>query len=101
LIEESDILLLLATELEGENNYVRMWTCIENYLLSTDIKTARVMKSGSSLLSSKCEDRDSFIGFYSKIKGILHKLTKVNSIAAKDNVLLKAYFLMAIEMAEL
>jgi len=55
------------------------------------------MKNWSSLLLSKCEDRDSFLSFYSKTQGILHKLNKGNSISAKDDVFPKAYFSMAIE----
>jgi len=49
----------------------------------------------------KCEDCDLFLSFYSKTKEIIHKLTKGNSIAAKDSVFLKAYLLMAIEAKEL
>lgn len=36
-----------------------------------------------------------------KTKGIIHKLNKGNLIVAKDNVFLKAYFSMAIEVTEL
>jgi len=39
--------------------------------------------------------------FYSKTKGIFHKITKGNSITVKGDVFLKAYFLMAIEAKEL
>jgi len=42
-IEESDILSFLAMELDEENNCARVWTRIEKYLLSTYIKTVRVM----------------------------------------------------------
>ena len=59
------------------------------------------MTNWSSLLSTKYEDCDSFLSFYSKTKGILHKLTKGNFIAAKDDVFLKAYLSMAIETKEL
>jgi len=100
-IEESNILSFLATELDVENNYARVWTQIEKHLLSTGIKTTWVMTNWSSLLSSKCEDRDSFLSFYSKTKGIIHKLTKGTSIAAKDNVFLEAYLSMEIETTEL
>jgi len=57
------------------------------------------MTHWNSLLS-KCQDRDSFSSFYSKTKGIMHKLHKGNLIATKDNVFLKAYFSMAIEATE-
>jgi len=59
------------------------------------------MTNWSSLLSSKCEGRDSLLTFYSKTKCILHKLTKGDLISAKDVVFLKAYFLMAVEVTEL
>lgn len=39
--------------------------------------------------------------FYSKTKGILHKITRGNSITIKGDVFLKAYFLMAIEAKDL
>ena len=87
--------------MDGENNYAKVWTRIECHLLPTNIKTARIMTNWSSLLSTKCEDWDSFLSFYSKTKGILHKLTKGNSITAKGDVFLKAYFSMAISAKEL
>jgi len=59
------------------------------------------MTNWSSLLSSKCEDRDYFLSFHLKTKGILHKLTKGNSIATKCDVFLKAYFSMVIKAKEL
>jgi len=78
-----------------------VWTKIECHLSSTNIETGRVITNWSSLLSKKCEDSDLFLDFYRKTKGILNKLTRVNSIAAKDKVFLKAYFSMAIEAKEL
>jgi len=78
-----------------------LWTRIEKHVLSTDINTARVLTNWSSLLSSKYEDHDSFSSFYSKIKGILHKLNKGNSIAVKDDIFFKGYFFMAVEATEL
>jgi len=78
-----------------------VWTQIEKHFSSTDINIACVMTNWSSLLSSKCEDRDSFLSFYSNTKVILHKLTKGNLIATKDNVFLRAYFSMTIESTEL
>ena len=54
-----------------------------------------------SLLSTKCKDWDSFLSFCSKDKEILHKLTKGNSISAKDDIFLKVYSSIAIEAKEL
>ena len=59
------------------------------------------MTHWSSLLSSTCEDRDSFLSFYSKTKGILHKSNKGKLIVAKDDVFLKACFSIVIEATEL
>ena len=59
------------------------------------------MTNWSSLLSTKCEDRDSFLSFYLKTKWILHKLTKGHSIVYKDAIFLKTYFSMDIEAKEL
>ena len=42
-IKESDILSFLATELDGENNCVKVWDRIERHLSSTDINMARIM----------------------------------------------------------
>ena len=100
-IEESDVLSFLATELDREKNCAKVWARIERHLSPTDIKTVQVITNWSSLLSTKFEDGDSFLNFYSKTKGILHKLTKGNSIATKDDIFLKAYFSMAIEAKEL
>ena len=100
-IAEPDILSFLANELDRENKCARVWFRIEYHISSTDIKTTRVMTNWSLLLSIKCENHDSFLSFYSKNNGIIHKLTKGNSIAAKDDMFLKAYFSMAIESKEL
>jgi len=100
-IKENDILSFLATELDRKNNCARVWTRIKKRLSSTDTKTARVMTNWISLLMSKCDNRDSFLSFYSKTKGILHKLDKDNSIAAKDNIFLKACLSIAFEATEL
>ena len=52
------------------------------------------------LFGLKCESRDDFLSFYSKAKGILHKLKKDESGAVTDGVFLKAYFAMVIEAPE-
>jgi len=84
-ITESNILSFLVTQVDGENNCDSMWMRIECHLSSTNIKTARAVPNWISLLSTRCGDRGSFLSFYSKTKGILHKLTKGNLIAAKDD----------------
>ena len=59
------------------------------------------MSHWQKIFGLKCENRDVFFAFYSKAKGVIHKLTKVNSVAATDNVFLKAYFAKVIEAPEL
>ena len=49
------------------------------------------MPQWKSLFGLKCESRNNFLSFYSKVKGILHKLKKEKSVAVTDNVFLKAY----------
>ena len=99
-IPESDILSFLATEwmtrtIMPECGSELRSTCCQN------IKTACIMTNWSSLLPTEYENRDSFLTFYYKTKGILHTLTKSNSIAATGNVFLKANFSTTIEAKEL
>jgi len=100
-IAESDMLSFLAMELDGENNCTKVWERFAWHLSSTDIKTVQVMMNWNYILLTKYEDRESFLRFYLKTKGILYKITKGNSIAAKDEIFLKAYFLVDIEAKEL
>jgi anthranilate/para-aminobenzoate synthase component I len=62
---------------------------------------ARAFANWQALFKLKCEYRDDFLTFYSKSKGIIHKLKKGNSVAVHDEVFLKAYFSMAIDAPEL
>ena len=49
----------------------------------------------------KYEYRDNLLTFYSQSKGTIHRLKRSNSAAVMDEVLLKAYFSMAIDATEL
>ena len=49
----------------------------------------------------KCEDRDSFLAFYSQFKMFLFKLEKVNLIAMIGAIFLRVYFAKVIEVPEL
>ena len=62
---------------------------------------ARAFANWQALFKLKCDNRDDFLTFYSKSKGIIHRLKKSNSIAVTDEVFLKAYFSMAIDAPEL
>ena len=62
---------------------------------------ARAFANWQALFKLKCEYRDDFLTFYSKSKGIIHKLKMGNSVAIHDEVFLKAYFSMAINAPEL
>ena len=59
------------------------------------------MSHWKPLFRLKCEDYGVFFTFYSKLKEIIHELKKGNSVAATDNIFLKAYFSMVIEAPEL
>jgi len=91
----------LASELETENNCMRVWIAVQFHLSQADIITDRLMQHWKALFSLQCESRDSFLAFYSKAKSTLHKLKKSKSVTVTDNVFLKAYFVMAIEADEL
>ena len=62
---------------------------------------ARAFANWQELFKLKCDNRDDFLTFYSKSKGIIHRLKKTNSIAVTDEVFLKAYFSMAIDAPKL
>ena len=100
-IATNDILSFLATELEHENNCSKVWAKVIKHLTTSDVTTAHVMSHWKSLFGLKCESRDNLLAFYSKTKGILHRLKKNDSAAVTYDVLLKAYFLMVIEAPEL
>ena len=59
------------------------------------------MAQWQQLFGLKCEDKDSFLHFYSRSKSILHKLKKNKSIAVTDDIFLRAYFAKVIEAPEL
>jgi len=101
LVADSDILGFLATELESEKNWAKVWTRIQKTLNSSDVTTTRVMLNWQALFSLKCEDRDPFLSFYSKSKSTLHKLKKSKSIAVTDDVYLKAFFEKSISVNKL
>ena len=91
----------MATELETENICCKVWGKVMKHPTTSDITTSCVMYHWKTLFRLKCEDRDDFLAFYSKSKGILHTLKKGNSVAVTDNVFLEAYFDMVIEDPEL
>ena len=71
------------------------------HLTTSNVTTARVMSHWKTLFGLKCESCDDFLSFYSKAKGVLHKLKKHDSVAVTDDIFLKAYFSMTIEAPEL
>ena len=59
------------------------------------------MAQWSELFGLRCESYDQFLSFYSKTKGLIHKLKTNNSIAVTDDTFLKAYFAKVIDAPEL
>ena len=84
-LRESPTLGFLSTELNQEINCAKVWMRIENHLSSEDVVTACVMNLWTKLFALKCDDRDSFMAFYSQVKGITHKLTEHSSVAVQDD----------------
>ena len=96
-IAVNNILSFLATELEHENNCFKVWSKVIKHLTTSDITTTRAMSHWKTLFGLKCKSRDNFLTFYSKAKGVLHKLKKHDSVAVTNDVFLNAYFAMTIE----
>lgn len=69
----------------------KIWAQFSSHLKSSDPSMAMEMHNWTVMFALKCKDRDSFIAFYSMTNKPLHKLTAENSIAATDNIFLKAF----------
>ena len=100
-LKDSPLLSFLSTELNQENNCAKVWMRIKNHLSSEDVVTARVMNLWTKLFALKCDDRDSFMAFYSQVKGITHKLTEHSSVAVQDDIFMQALLSRTIEAPEL
>ena len=100
-LKDSPTLSFLSTELNQENNCAKVWMKIKNHLSSEDVVTARVMNLWTKLFALKCDDRDSFMAFYSQVKGITHKLTEHSSVAVQDDTFMRAFLSQTIEAPEL
>ena len=100
-LKTSPILNFLADEQDAEENCAKVFTAVEDHLTTGDVTMARSFKLWQELFKLKCDHRDDFLTFYSKSKGIIHRLKKTNSIAVTDEIFLKAYFSMAIDAPEL
>jgi hypothetical protein len=100
-LKTSPILNFLADEQDAEENCAKVFTAVEDHLTTGDVTMARSFKLWQELFKLKCDHRDDFLTFYSKSKGIIHRLKKTNYIAVTDEIFLKAYFSMAIEAPEL
>ena len=100
-IANSSILGFIATEEESESNCATLWSTIVRQLTSADLQMARAMAHWNELFSLKCNEKDSFLQFYSKAKSILFKLKRDKSVAVGDDIFLRAYFAKVIEAPEL
>ena len=100
-IKGNDILGFIATEEASERNCTKLWTTIESHLTSADLTMARAMAFWNTLFGLKCEEKDSFLHFYSKAKSVIFKLKKYKSVAIGDDIFLRAFFAKVIEAPEL
>ena len=100
-VANSDTLGYLATEQENENNCAKLWAIVCKELTSSELTMARAMSLWNQVFGLKCDERDDFQHFYSKVKGLLFKLKKDNSVAVTDDVFLRAYFAKVIQAPEL
>ena len=100
-ISDSDILGFLATELKNEDNCAVVYERIKGHLSSSDVKTARTFAHWMDFFALKCTNRDEFLSFYSSAKKLLFKLEEADSVAATDDMFLRAYLAKVIEAPEL
>ena len=90
-IKDNPNLSFLAAELDKEDNCAKVWDKIRTHLSSEDVITARIMNLWTQMFSLKCDDKDTFVAFYSQVKGISHKLAEHNSIAVLDDTFMQAF----------
>ena len=100
-VANSNTLGYLATEQENVNNCAKLWAIVCKELTSSELTMARAMSLWNQVFGLKCDKRDDFQHFYSKVKGLLFKLKKDDSVAVTDNVFLRAYFAKVIQAPEL
>ena len=100
-VAHSDTLGYLATEQENENNCATLWGIVCQTLTSSELTMARAMSLWNQVFGLKCDTRDDFQHFYSKVKALLFKLKKDDSVAVTDDVFLRAYFAKVIQAPEL
>ena len=100
-LADSAILGFLSSELDKEHNSAKVWARISSHLNSSDLSMAREMHNWTEFFALKCENKESFLAFYSQAKKLLHKLTVGKSVAVTDDVFLKAFMAKVIEAPEL
>ena len=100
-MKTSAILNFIADEQDKEENCEIVYSTLAVHLTTVDVTMARTFANWQALFKLKCEYRDDFLTFYSKSKGIIHKLKRGDSVAIHDEAFLKAYFSMTIDAPEL
>ena len=91
-LKTSTILNFLADEQDAEESCAVIFSAVKYHLTTGDVTMACAFANWQALFKLKCDNRDEFLTFYSKSKGIIHRLKKSNPIAVTDEVSLKAYF---------
>ena len=74
---------------------------VKEELTSTDLTMAREMSLWNELFGLKCDNKDTFQQFYSRVKSLLFKLKREKSITVKDDVFFRAHFSRVIQVPEL
>ena len=97
---ESDIICFIANKIKVDRNCARVWLRVITQLLSADVKTAHMM-GRSEVFGLRYESNYLFLSFYSKTKGLIHKLNTNKSISVIDFTFLKDYFEKLIAAPEL
>jgi len=100
-IADSPIMSFLTTQMDKEVSCVVVWAHIKSHLSAKDLILGRVLTLWQSFFALHCDDKDSFLSFYSDAKHLLHKLREEKSTALQDDTFLHAFFAGIINVPEL
>jgi len=100
-IADSPIMSFLATQMDKEVSCAVVWAHIKSHLSAKDLILGRALTLWQSFFALRCDDKDSFLSFYSDTKHLLHKLCEEKSTALQDDTFLRAFFAGIINVPEL
>ena len=100
-LADSSIMSFMAERLKDETNSYVVWKKVCEHLSTSDLSMTRIMKLWREFFGLRCENLSDFLPFYSKVTKVLDKLQQEKSVAATDDVFLRAFLAKAISCEEL